>query len=417
MTPEAIYLVGVLLFWGGIACLGRAFYLGAIAWLSPQEGRSALLKPVAVLTVLAVVCLIASSAMHIDLGRKVEGPHVPVAWVYMQFPGWMVLGCLFAAVRSAMSAYTQVNPAEGKRKAYLALGWLVVMGLGVWWFVASSTRVWIFRGYLPADPAIVIGFALLALMTLYLMVAVQRYAMARIWGRGVAVTLALLTGSCLFALPLGWQILTSFKEQKDQTTANGFIWIPQVQETHPYYDTVHPLVAATFNSTPVKATILNDLGEGRKLLEVERPYSVRGRRFEAKEGAYKPIMRDALVFSGDFNGRKATGFVIEEAENGVKTLEVMSPPELKGQSFKQPTASLEPVRHVGLRWENYTEALEWLPEETRGGMVYLQNTVVLVVLKVLATLVSCALVGYGFSRLRFPGRNALFTVMLSTMML
>ena len=28
--------------------------------------------------------------------------------------------------------------------------------------------------------------------------------------------------------------------------ANGFVWVPQVQETHPFSDPIHPLVAAWF---------------------------------------------------------------------------------------------------------------------------------------------------------------------------
>ncbi len=42
---------------------------------------------------------------------------------------------------------------------------------------------------------------------------------------------------------------------------------------------------------------------------------------------------------------------------------------------------------------------------------------VIVVGSVLGTLLSCSLVAYGFARLRFPGREFLFKVLLSTMML
>ncbi len=61
--------------------------------------------------------------------------------------------------------------------------------------------------------------------------------------------------------------------------------------------------------------------------------------------------------------------------------------------------------------------LEWLPEDTNYGLVYLKNTVVLVVMSVIGTVLSAAIVGYGFSRLRFPGRDALFGLMIATMML
>ena len=44
------------------------------------------------------------------------------------------------------------------------------------------------------------------------------------------------------------------------------------------------------------------------------------------------------------------------------------------------------------------------------------NTLVIATL-VVGTVLSCVMVAYGFSRFRFPGRNVLFLIMLSTMMI
>lgn len=49
--------------------------------------------------------------------------------------------------------------------------------------------------------------------------------------------------------------------------------------------------------------------------------------------------------------------------------------------------------------------------------VFLKNTVLLVLPIVLMTVISCALVAYGFSRFQFPFKKALFMLMISTMML
>lgn len=417
MTPEAVYLVGALLLWAGIAGIVRAAYLGFSWWLgAPEEKGAAGRKALAWLAV-AAGCLIVGSTMKLDLGRTVTGPHVPVAWVYMIFPGWMTLLAAAVAGRSALSAVGQITPEQTRKQWQIVAGWVVFGALNAWWFMAAGGRAWIFRGYLPADPGLIFGFLALAVLACFAMVASQRWAVARDWGRIGSITLALVVGSALFAVPLGWQILTSFKEERDQTTANGFIWVPQVQDVHPFMDPKHPLVDARFDGTPVKAQIIAPLGDGRVLLEVERPYSLRGRRMEAKPGDFKPVAREALVFRGRHQGTTVAAFVTEEAENGVKTLEILSPPSFQGQSFQAATSDLEPVRHVALRWQNYAEALEWLPQETKGGLIYLQNTILLVTLKVLATLASCSLVAYGFSRLRFPGREFLFTLMLSTMML
>jgi multiple sugar transport system permease protein len=64
------------------------------------------------------------------------------------------------------------------------------------------------------------------------------------------------------------------------------------------------------------------------------------------------------------------------------------------------------------RWENYGAALSAVPFGR-----YLFNTSVITASVLCLTLFSCTLVAYGFSRLRFPGRDMLFAVCISTMML
>ncbi|NCO38794.1 MAG: ABC transporter permease subunit [Armatimonadetes bacterium] len=61
---------------------------------------------------------------------------------------------------------------------------------------------------------------------------------------------------------------------------------------------------------------------------------------------------------------------------------------------------------------NYKAALDYLPIGR-----YLLNTVILVVLCVFGELLACSLVAYGFARLHWPGRDALFALLLATMML
>ena len=65
-----------------------------------------------------------------------------------------------------------------------------------------------------------------------------------------------------------------------------------------------------------------------------------------------------------------------------------------------------------LHVENYPAALGALPFAR-----YLANTLVVTLLCIAGQVVSASLVGYGFARLRFRGRNALFVLLLSTMML
>lgn len=64
------------------------------------------------------------------------------------------------------------------------------------------------------------------------------------------------------------------------------------------------------------------------------------------------------------------------------------------------------------RWENYVEALTILPFP-----LYVRNTTIITLLTIAGHLLSCTVIAYAFARLRAPGRDFLFVVMLATMML
>lgn len=64
------------------------------------------------------------------------------------------------------------------------------------------------------------------------------------------------------------------------------------------------------------------------------------------------------------------------------------------------------------RWQNYLEAVTTLPFHR-----YLLNTCIITASNIVGILLSSALVAYGFARLKFKGRDTLFLVCISTMML
>ena len=64
------------------------------------------------------------------------------------------------------------------------------------------------------------------------------------------------------------------------------------------------------------------------------------------------------------------------------------------------------------QWSNYSEVLQKEPFH-----YYLINTVFIALCSILGQVLSCSLVGYAFARIRFPGRDLLFIVLLSTLML
>ncbi len=65
-----------------------------------------------------------------------------------------------------------------------------------------------------------------------------------------------------------------------------------------------------------------------------------------------------------------------------------------------------------IRWENYLEALTASPFH-----LYLFNTLVIVVAGGIGVLLTASMAAYGFARLRFRGRDFMFTIILATIML
>lgn len=64
------------------------------------------------------------------------------------------------------------------------------------------------------------------------------------------------------------------------------------------------------------------------------------------------------------------------------------------------------------RLQNYPEALTTIP-----FLLYFRNTMTILIPSVLGTVVTSALAAYGFSRLRWPGRDVVFNILLTTLML
>jgi multiple sugar transport system permease protein len=65
-----------------------------------------------------------------------------------------------------------------------------------------------------------------------------------------------------------------------------------------------------------------------------------------------------------------------------------------------------------IQWVNYIDAFTFVPFGR-----YAINTLTIEVLVLIGQLISCTLIAYGFSRFRFRGREILFLLMLSTMLI
>lgn len=65
-----------------------------------------------------------------------------------------------------------------------------------------------------------------------------------------------------------------------------------------------------------------------------------------------------------------------------------------------------------VRWQNYVEVLTRLP-----FLLYTQNTLIITIPALIGQVVTATMAGYAFSRLRWPGRDQIFAVLLATLML
>jgi len=191
-----------------------------------------------------------------------------------------------------------------------------------------------------------------------------------------AAHLTLLCGSLLFLIPFAWLISTSLKPD-DEQAAFPPVWIPTQQITLP---------------------------------DITRPDGM-----PAGVSDYTP--------KGNPTAAPVRVAEVADLPNGDIRIRVLPPSASAGKEFpvgKELTASREEltkIRHVSPRWENYSEALAYLPPETLHGLRFLGNTLLLTLLSALGTVLSSSLVAYAFARLHWPGRNLWFGVLLATMMI
>lgn len=78
------------------------------------------------------------------------------------------------------------------------------------------------------------------------------------------------------------------------------------------------------------------------------------------------------------------------------------------QLFAWPPVVFPDVYH----WENYTNVIEKIP-----FIRFAVNTLFIAVMNIIGRVLSCSLVAFAFARMRFPGRDLLFMLLLSTMMI
>lgn len=181
-------------------------------------------------------------------------------------------------------------------------------------------------------------------------------------GRHTVLHLVLLSGSLVFLVPFAWLVVTSLKEDEDMSQFPP-VWIPKQQVMIHLDGKEVGLARASYKGQPVKVAVM------------------------------------------------------QEKETGERTLRVLEPANLRDVQFESMRSDVHKIKKFGPVWKNYPDALKFLPPETHCGLVYLANTLWLCALGIIGTILSSSLVAFSFARLRWMGRDAMFVILLATMML
>lgn len=419
MIPAGVvWLVSTLALWAGAGLALNGIVKALRLFVAGGKDKDYLRRAMTTSLISGGVLLVLGALMPAELGRPGgEGIRIPLVWLMLSLPGWMTLLGAVLVIGRLIQAGIALNATEQVDRLKDAAGWVVLCAIFFAWHSALNEPVEILRGAMFVSPVALLGMLVLAVGAVFAMVSIERAIKSSGFAGRAGAMGALLAGCVIFGFPFIWLILTSFKEERDFSMTEGIMWVPQVQLTQQWNDPEMPYAETKFRDIPVRANLLDKLPNGKVLMEVDRPFNVRGRRFQVSEGEYKIIPRDAPIIEAKVNGKMLQGFVVKELDMGDRVIQVLQPEDMKGQRATVKSGTDKPVRKPGLRWQNYTEVFEFLPMETFFGLRYLGNTMILVVMTTLGTILSCAIVAYGFSRLRFPGRDLMFGVMLATMML
>jgi len=421
VTANGLYSIGTLLTWIGWIAAVRALVLGAQLLLGgamldrPQRTRG-----LAVSALIAGLCLLVVAVLPMKGG--VETPpatwRLPLVWFVMPWTSWLGFAALAMGVSRLAQSGLALNGEERLARIKSAAGWGVAASAFAWLYSRDpDNRMDTLKGGVAFAPTTALALAFLAVAAVVAMVLSARSLATRGYAKAAVVQAALLLGSFVFGLPFAFAIVTSFKEDRDMSSPNGIVWVPKVQETVPYFDKENPLYETAYNGQTVQGVAIPGAAEGRTRIDIQRPLAIRGTTTDALPAQLKVIARDAPKVMGSWNGKRFEGHVVKEEDDGSRRVEFDAPLDLRGKDQTFAPAEVEPVRHTGLRWQNYPDAISFLPPETDNGLVYLKNTLIIVIFSVIGTVLSSSLVAYAFSRMRFPGKDAMFTVLLSTMML
>ena len=216
-------------------------------------------------------------------------------------------------------------------------------------------------------------------------------------------------GAIVFGFPLVWMVITS---------------LMPIEQTMSYPPRLLPLAYTTqIDGREVEVTRDSQLREPSVLVEIASGMRA-GERLVLPAAKHDPADATLRLVKHAEPG----WWVVTERSSTDKTLTAGRARDVV------PADAIE--EHVRFRWENYPKALAAMGgrsvEEIEGTVArrtpaaedadvsfftFLANTVIVCVLGVIGTVLSNAMVAYGFARLKWRGRDAFFALTMATMMI
>lgn len=418
MNGGILYLIGTVAFWVGLGCsLAAISCLMRFLMRSPGAVPADMQRGMLVNGLAGGILLLISRFLPMSLGRpEPEGFSVPLVWPLLPWTAWIAVGALVMVLLRAGQNWMAVSESERKNALRATAAWLLVFFVFIYFFRKSGDEVQIFRGAAPMSISFAFGTLALAVATIAAMAFIGRTTAMRGAGKKFATHLALIAGSVLFGIPFAWLLLTSVKEDRDIFGNNGFTWKAYVTQRRDYLDPEDRVFEGTYLDQRVEATLIEKSGD-RVRLDVLKPMALRGTTVTGRAGDWTEIPKKIPLVTGTYEGINIKGAAIKELEGGKRRVQIDEPANLKGKVYEGLAKDILDVREPGFNWKNYPDAIDFLPPDTSKGLLYVKNTLILVALSVIGTVLSCTVVAYAFARLQFFGKNFLFAVLLSTMML
>ncbi len=403
MTLGLLSVIKTLAFWIGAFCLAQSL------WKCFKSWRSATALAFSGSILIGLSCLLPGLT---PIKSGLVG--IPVALPLM--PSEFLLTAVFGALSlSPIVAMVSALTKAERTKALLWAGlWITLALVWAWVGMHSTTKFRIKTGVIDLNASSALLLAALAVSGTLSMSYVMHKAQASQRAKAFATHIGLAIGSIIFGLPLVWMLDSSFRTDGQMASEHGIAWIPTIRDEVIYSDPAKPYYSTALHGHHLEGVPLRTLANGMIQLEIRRPFSLIGQTAEVLQSNLTEIPQaEPVVFIRTPNGQRM-GLDLETLQDNRHRVHILNQP---GPDLIVDAAKLTPSTHPGIRWQNYAESLEFLPSEAAYGLVYLQNTLIIVGLSVVGAVFSSAIVAYGFARLKFIGNKFLFGVLVSTMML